>query len=162
MELKNLDFDINEMQDSDLIDVTSIERESYDFPWNESIFRDCLLSGYKCFALKKQGIVIGYAILSIVIDEAHVLNICIGKKYQNLGFGDKLLDYLVGESQQAGVKKIFLEVRPSNKKAIALYRKKGFEQIAKRSSYYRHSNGREDAEVYALNMGKIGYIDIQY
>ena len=161
MEFKDLDIAINAMQENDLIDITNIERESYDFPWNKSIFKDCLLSGYKCFTAKNQGIIIGYAILSIVMDEAHVLNVCIGKKFRKLGFGDKLLDYLVIESQHAGVKKIFLEVRSSNKKAIALYCKKGFEQIAKRPSYYRHFNGREDAEVFVLNMGIIGYIDIQ-
>jgi ribosomal-protein-alanine N-acetyltransferase len=52
-----------------------------------------------------------------------------------------------------------LEVRPSNKKAIALYLKKGFEKIGERPSYYKHSDGRENAEIFLLNTKKIGYFD---
>ena len=162
MHVFDLDIEINKMLETDLSSVVSIERNSYDYPWNENIFRDCLLSGYTCVVAKKSDLIVGYAILSSALDEAHILNFCIDKGYRNLGFGHQLLDFLINQSKVNGIEKIFLEVRPSNIKAIALYIKKGFEKIAKRPSYYRHVNGREDADVYLLYTSKIGYLDIQY
>tara|TARA_B100000767_G_C19651293_1_gene486846 strand:- start:256 stop:744 length:489 start_codon:yes stop_codon:yes gene_type:complete len=162
MQVFDLDIKINKMLEIDIPNVVSIERNSYDYPWNENIFRDCLLSGYTSVVVKKANLIVGYAILSSAVDEAHILNFCIDEDYRSLGFGDQLLDYLIDQSKASGTKKIFLEVRPSNVKAIALYIKKGFEKIAKRPSYYRHINGREDADVYILYTSKIGYLDIQY
>ncbi|MDA9109046.1 ribosomal protein S18-alanine N-acetyltransferase [Woeseiaceae bacterium] len=162
MHVFDLDIEINKMLETDLSSVVSIERNSYDYPWNENIFRDCLLSGYTCVVAKKSDLIVGYAILSSALDEAHILNFCIDKGYRNLGFGHQLLDFLINQSKVNSIEKIFLEVRPSNIKAIALYIKKGFEKIAKRPSYYRHVNGREDADVYLLYTSKIGYLDIQY
>ncbi|MFQ3334197.1 MAG: ribosomal-protein-alanine N-acetyltransferase [Woeseiaceae bacterium] len=162
MHVFDLDIEITKMLEVDLPSVVGIERNSYDYPWNENIFRDCLLSGYTCVVAKKSDLIVGYAILSSALNEAHILNFCIDKGYRNLGFGHQLLDYLINQSKVNGTEKIFLEVRPSNIKAIALYIKKGFEKIAKRPSYYRHINGREDADVYLLYTSKIGYLDIQY
>ena len=162
MHVFDLDIEINKMLETDLSSVVSIERNSYDYPWNVNIFRDCLLSGYTCVVAKKSDLIVGYAILSSALDEAHILNFCIDKGYRNLGFGHQLLDFLINQSKVNSIEKIFLEVRPSNIKAIALYIKKGFEKIAKRPSYYRHVNGREDADVYLLYTSKIGYLDIQY
>ena len=56
------------------------------------------------------------------------------------------------------IKEMFLEVRPSNAEAISLYLKKGFEKIGSRKNYYRSEDGREDADIYLLNIKKIGYI----
>ena len=50
----------------------------------------------------------------------------------------------------AGVQEVFLEVRPSNVKALALYRKKGFRQVGTRRAYYQAKDGREDAEILSL------------
>ena len=162
MQIVDLSIGISSMHNSDLSAVASIERRSYDFPWSENIFKDCLLSGYICLVAKRNDLLVGYTILSFALDEAHILNFCIDKDHRNLGFGDKMLDFLIAKSQSEGVGKIFLEVRPSNKKAIALYEKKGFEKIAKRPSYYKHTDGREDADIYLLYTSKIGYLDIQY
>jgi ribosomal-protein-alanine N-acetyltransferase len=162
MQVFDLNIEINLMHDVDLSTVASIERKSYDYPWSENIFRDCLSSGYTCLVAKRNDLLVGYTILSFALNEAHILNFCIDKDHRNLGFGDKLLDFLIAKSRSEGAEKIFLEVRPSNKKAIALYLKKGFEKIAKRSSYYKHAHGREDADIYLLYISKIGYLDIQY
>ena len=55
-------------------------------------------------------------------------------------------------ARSAGVREIFLEVRPSNERAIALYRKKGFHQVANRPAYYQANKGREDAAVLAKKL----------
>ena len=135
------------MVHNDLAEVSDIERRSYDFPWSHGVFRDCLLAGYHCIVLDRAGGVGGYAILSIAAGEAHILNLCVDPKFRQLGYGEKLLDDVLARAADAEVREIFLEVRPSNRKAIALYEKKGFHQVASRPAYYQAREGREDAAV---------------
>ncbi|HET6629940.1 MAG TPA: ribosomal protein S18-alanine N-acetyltransferase [Woeseiaceae bacterium] len=138
------------MVHDDLPLVSDIERRSYDFPWSHGVFRDCLLAGYTCLVLERDGVVAGYAILSIAAGEAHVLNLCVDPDYRNQGFGDRLLDRILERARQSGVEEVFLEVRPSNVNALSLYRKKGFRQVGTRRAYYQAQGGREDAEVLSL------------
>ncbi len=135
------------MSHEDIAQVSDIERRSYEFPWSHGVFRDCLLAGYHCIVLERGGQVVGYSILSIAAGEAHILNLCVDPGFRQLGYGEKLLDELLLRSSAAEVSEIFLEVRPSNEKAIALYRKKGFRLIARRPAYYQAAEGREDAAV---------------
>jgi ribosomal-protein-alanine N-acetyltransferase len=138
------------MSHDDVPLVSDIERRAYDFPWSHGVFRDCLLAGYTCIVLERDELVVGYAILSVAAGEAHVLNLCVDPHYRNQGYGDRLLDEVLLRARHAGVKEVFLEVRPSNVNALSLYRKKGFRQIASRRAYYQAKNGREDAAVLSL------------
>jgi ribosomal-protein-alanine N-acetyltransferase len=138
------------MVHEDLPQVSDIERRSYEFPWSHGVFRDCLLAGYTCIALERTDAVVGYGILSVAAGEAHVLNLCVDPQYRRLGYGDRLLDEMLLRAKAAGVKEVFLEVRPSNVNALSLYHKKGFRQIAHRRAYYQARYGREDAAVLSL------------
>jgi ribosomal-protein-alanine N-acetyltransferase len=135
------------MTHEDLVTVSDIERRSYEFPWSHGVFRDCLLAGYQCIVLEHNRKVVGYSILSVAAGEAHILNICIDAAWRSLGFGERLLDEVLLRARAAAVREILLEVRPSNKHALALYKKKDFHKVAKRPAYYQASHGREDAEV---------------
>ena len=135
------------MTHDDLSMVSDIERRSYDFPWSHGVFRDCLLAGYHCVVLEREQRVIGYAILSIAAGEAHILNLCVDPHFRSHGYGERLLDEILLKARAASVREIFLEVRPSNATALALYRKKGFHQVANRPAYYQAHKGREDAAV---------------
>jgi ribosomal-protein-alanine N-acetyltransferase len=143
---------IREMHHDDLAMISDIERRSYEFPWSHGVFRDCLLAGYQCLALIREDRVAGYAILSVAAGEAHILNLCVDSDFRALGYGEQLLDELLYRARSASVLEIFLEVRPTNKPAIALYRKKGFHQIAARPAYYQANEGREDAAVLAKKL----------
>jgi len=138
------------MLPSDLAQVTDIERRSYEFPWSHGVFRDCLLAGYISVVLEHGDDVVGYSILSIAAGEAHILNLCVDNEFRKLGYGDQLLEDILIRAKGAGVKQVFLEVRPSNIEALSLYRKKGFQQIAERPAYYQAHDGREDAAVLSL------------
>ena len=146
------DVRLRNMLPGDLSQVSDIERRSYDYPWSHGVFRDCLLAGYNCVAVEHEDAVIGYGILSIAAGEAHILNLCIDPSFRSLGLGQKLLDELLSRARDAEVGQVFLEVRPSNVTAIALYRKKGFHKIADRKAYYQAADGREDASVYAKKL----------
>jgi [ribosomal protein S18]-alanine N-acetyltransferase len=139
---------------SDLPLVSDIERRSYDFPWSHGVFRDCLLAGYHCTVLERGDSIVGYAILSVAAGEAHILNLCVDPLYRDLGYGDRLLVEVLASAREADVNEILLEVRPSNSAALALYRKKGFRQISRRTSYYQAKDGREDAAVLSLKLNK--------
>jgi ribosomal-protein-alanine N-acetyltransferase len=138
---------IRDMTHDDLSMVSDIERRSYEFPWSHGVFRDCLLAGYRSSVLIREERVAGYGILSIAAGEAHILNLCIEPEFRSMGYGERLLDTLLAHARAASVREVLLEVRPSNLTAIALYRKKGFFQVANRPAYYQSHEGREDAAV---------------
>lgn len=143
---------IREMTHDDLAMVSDIERRSYEFPWSHGVFRDCLLAGYQCFVLIRDDAVAGYSVLSVAAGEAHILNICVDPEFRSYGYGEKLLDEMLFRARAASVRQVFLEVRPSNERALQLYRKKGFHQVANRPAYYQANEGREDAAVLAKKL----------
>ncbi len=143
---------VRTMLHDDLKMVSDIERRSYDYPWSHGVFRDCLLAGYICLVLEREETVAGYAILSVAAGEAHILNLCVDPDHRAFGYGEQLLDELIGHARELEVEQIFLEVRPSNVSANRLYAKKGFHRIADRKAYYQASEGREDALVLAKKL----------
>lgn len=143
---------IRPMQAPDLNGVQLVEQAAYDYPWSRAVFRDCLLAGYYCLVLEAGGKVSGYAIMSIAASEAHVLNLCVHPDLRRLGYGRRLLNALLFKAEDAGVKQVFLEVRPSNRPAINLYLSAGFEEIGIRPAYYQARDGRENAVVLSLTL----------
>jgi ribosomal-protein-alanine N-acetyltransferase len=141
------------MQEEDLPQVMAIEETVYPYPWTLGIFRDCLRVGYCCWVLNLDQQVIGYGVMSVVVDESHILNICVDPKWQGKGLGVKLLGRLLKIARQHGAGTAFLEVRVGNKVAIGLYEKLGFVEIGQRSGYYPDRNqAREDAMVMSLEL----------
>lgn len=151
--LQALPATVRGMTHEDLSEVSDIERRSYDFPWSHGVFRDCLLAGYHCLVLVCEERPIGYGILSVAAGEAHILNLCVDPNCRSLGYGERLLDEMLGAARDLDVREVFLEVRPSNVAALGLYRKKGFHEVARRPSYYQAIDGREDAAVLAKKLG---------
>ncbi|HEY2404060.1 MAG TPA: ribosomal protein S18-alanine N-acetyltransferase [Steroidobacteraceae bacterium] len=144
------DILIRPMSENDVSEVIAVERGSYQFPWSEGIFRDCLRVGYVCRVVTVNDAIIGYGVMSVGAGEAHILNLCIGDLYRCRGVGRRLLTYLVDRGAAAGMSEAFLEVRPSNTSAIRLYLSVGFEQVGMRRGYYQAVGGREDAAVLKL------------
>jgi ribosomal-protein-alanine N-acetyltransferase len=133
------------MESEDIDDVFRIETASYEFPWSQGIFRDCLRAGYHCMVVTDEDAVVGYGILMMGPQEAHLLNLCLAAASRRSGFGKKLLSYFCDYAAARGALEIFLEVRPSNDHAISLYQSFGFNEIGRRPAYYDAAWGREDA-----------------
>lgn len=140
------------MREDDLDAVIAIEQRAYPFPWTRGILRDCLRADYPAWVLLQGGAIIGYGVLSIAADEAHILNICTAPEAQGRGHGRRLLRSLLQIARGRGVRRMFLEVRPSNPHAIALYHDEGFNEIGRRPRYYPAKDGREDALVMAMEL----------
>ncbi len=143
---------IRPMTEADVPEVFAVERASYQFPWSEGIFRDCLRVGYLCRVLEAADGVGGYGIMSMGAGEAHILNLCVRADLRGLGLGRRLLSWLLDQAREAGQGWAFLEVRPSNRPAIQLYESLGFEPVGLRRGYYQAVGGREDALVYRLDL----------
>jgi [ribosomal protein S18]-alanine N-acetyltransferase len=143
---------IRPMTEADVGEVFAVERASYQFPWSEGIFRDCLRVGYICRVLALEGRVIGYGVMSVGAGEAHILNLCVSDAHRCRGLGRRMLVYLLERGSAAGMSEAFLEVRPSNTAAIRLYQAIGFEQVGMRRGYYQAVGGREDAAVLRLTL----------
>jgi len=135
------------MLPGDLDAVLDIESRAYRYPWSRTIFGDCLMAGYECIVLDTGEGLVGYAILSLAAAEAHILNLCVDPEYQQQGFGGQLLSYLLDYARDLQVERMFLEVRPSNAAALALYARESFVRLGVRKAYYRAAEGREDALV---------------
>jgi ribosomal-protein-alanine N-acetyltransferase len=133
------------MRPADLSEVAHLEKELYAFPWSIGNFRDSVTAGYDCWTVTHGEVVIGYAVLMVALDEAHLLNIAVAPEWQNQGIGRAFLAHMVQVARDAACQIVYLEVRPSNLAARHLYRKLGFQQIAIRPEYYPAVSGREDA-----------------
>ena len=140
------------MREADLDAVMAIELRAYTFPWTRGIFRDCLQAGYPMWLLERQGEIVGYGVLSIAADEAHVLNLCTAPGNEGQGLGQRMLQALLKIARGHAAQRVFLEVRPSNPRAIALYERSGFNEIGRRPRYYPAHAGREDAIVMAMEL----------
>ncbi|MDI3258256.1 MAG: ribosomal protein S18-alanine N-acetyltransferase [Sinobacteraceae bacterium] len=133
--------------------VLAIERQAYAFPWTEGIFRDCLRAGYSGWVLcDENDTVLGYALMSLAVDEAHVLNLCVDPACQRQGLGRFMLEHLMKLARASNATIVLLEVRKSNKAAIRLYESCGFQRIGLRRGYYPAEGGREDALVLGLDI----------
>ena len=144
---------LRKMRIDDLPEVLEIESKNYNFPWSEAIFKDCIKSpNYSCWVCEELDVIIGFSVVSVIAYEAHIMNICVAPEVQKQGVGSKLLEHMI-ELAQKKAEMIMLEVRPSNKGAISLYKKRGFNEIGVRKGYYPAENGdREDAVMLALDL----------
>lgn len=140
------------MRSDDVAAVFSVEQKIYQFPWTLGNFHDSLSAGYSCWVYDFCDQPIGYAILMIAAGEAHLLNLGIAHDWQSQGLGRKFLRHLIDVARQDRADMMFLEVRPSNQKAIQLYLSEGFNEIGLRRNYYPAANGREDAIVMGSSL----------
>jgi ribosomal-protein-alanine N-acetyltransferase len=139
-----------QMRESDLEEVMPIEGAIYSHPWTRGNFTDSLKAGYQCWTWRLGGELLGYFILLVAVGEAHLLNLSVAAAQQRSGHGSALLKEAMWIARVRGAQQIFLEVRPSNRGAKALYSRFGFRQIAVRPGYYPAHAGREDALVLTL------------
>ena len=148
------------MQMHDLDHIMQIEPTIYSHPWTYGNFSDSLQNGYSGWVMEdtslgKTSEMIGYSLLMMVMDEAHLLNLSVVKYRQKQGLGRFLLEHMCSIARNHKALSMFLEVRPSNLSAIALYENIGFCEIAVRRGYYPadpdvSKTGREDAILMGL------------
>lgn len=140
------------MLENDLDEIIAIEESIYPYPWTRGIFHDCLNIGYLCWVLQVKEKIIAYSVMSVAVEESHLLTIVVSENEQRQGYGKKMLDEMIRLAKKGEANTMYLEVRVSNKKAIQLYHQRGFNELGIRDNYYPADEGREDALIFALDI----------
>ena len=141
------------MRAGDVRSVVRIETEAFTSPWREDTFSNLIGQvGVESLVMThSDGGVIGYAVLWCVLDQGELANIALAPDHRGKGLGGLLLERAMEVAQSRGVRELYLEVRASNTRAIALYDRFGFEQVGRRRAYY--DDPKEDALVMMRSLG---------
>lgn len=138
------------MRREDLDEMMEIERASYPAPWGREVFLDEL---HRAFAhvevLRVGGALRGYVNYWEVSDEVHVLNLSVHPEHRRAGLGRRLVERVFEFGRRRAARFVTLEVRRSNRAALALYRRQGFRPVGVRPRYYED---REDAIVMVRDL----------
>jgi ribosomal-protein-alanine N-acetyltransferase len=136
--------------------VSMMENSVYPFPWTRGNFIDSLVSEYPAQVLVDESDgqrVIGYFVAMDGVEEMHLLNITVAPQAEHRGHGRGMLDVVVSLCRERRATRLWLEVRQSNLRARALYRRYGFVETGVRRGYYPAPEGRrEDACVMTLDV----------
>ncbi len=133
------DIAIERLRVSELGDVMPVERASYATPWSVAMFVLELTRGETiALGVRIDGRLAGYVVCSPQADEWHVMNVTVGPEYRRQGLARRLLQDLHErlDVATAGLARITLEVRPSNKPALTLYASEGYLVAGRRRAYY--------------------------
>lgn len=124
----------------DLAEIVRIERSCFADPWSEESFRR-LLGGlpaiFQVLVLPPENRVAGYVIAFAIGPDAELLNVAVEPESRGKGFAGQMLDAVLIQLGNSGVRTAFLEVRESNAAARGLYGSRGFKEIGRRKNYYR-------------------------
>jgi [ribosomal protein S18]-alanine N-acetyltransferase len=143
---------IRPMRLDDIGAVMRMETQIYEFPWSEGNFRDSLGAGYSCWMLFGAGVLTGYAVVMMGVEEAHLLNLSIATARRRQGLGKKFMEHLRQSAKAQASQRFLLEVRQSNWVARSFYASQGFTELGVRRYYYPTGDGREDAVVMELKL----------
>lgn len=137
------------MRENDVPSVLRIEQAAYPFPWTGGNFLDSIRCGYLCRVARDDARdIVGYFLMMMALDEAHLLNITVDPAVHGRGYGLALLEHASECARAKAMRSIMLEVRPSNYRALAIYERYGYTRIGVRRNYYpAPDNHRENAIV---------------
>jgi ribosomal-protein-alanine N-acetyltransferase len=141
---------LRQMVVGDVDEVHALECSVFPHPWSRANFMDSLSSGYDAWVLRdpENDSLAGYFLIMYALDEAHLLDVAVAAARHGTGLGRYLLDRVVARARALRMESILLEVRPSNTRALEVYRRYGFKEIGRRKGYYpAHEGRREDAIV---------------
>jgi ribosomal-protein-alanine N-acetyltransferase len=126
--------------------IIELEQICFSSPWPpELIYEDICINNNIYYVLKLQDEMIGYAGMSVIIDEAHLTNVCVHPDYRAQGFGKWFMQKMIEIAVSEGAQSMTLEVRVSNAAAIEMYKDLGFSVEGVRKKYY--NDNREDAYI---------------
>ena len=158
--LKPLEAQFEPMTTAWLDAVVAVENSAYAHPWTHANFSDSLSAGYQAQLLTAGDAcglaapLLGYFIAMQGVGEVHLLNITVAPSHQRLGWARIMLDALAIWARGQGAQWLWLEVRVSNARAKAVYRRYGFREVGLRRDYYpsggKGLSRREDALVMSF------------
>lgn len=145
---------LSRLELADLDRIHAMERRSHQYPWARQHIQDSLTQ-HRNLALKSGDDLVAYAFYSTLSRDAELLLFVVDRDWQGQGLGKRLLERVIGDLR-GQAEMIFLEVRPSNAAARALYETVGFNEVGQRRNYYPSGpHGPEDAYIYAMDLAPL-------
>lgn len=139
------------MSEDWLDEVSRLEKRAYTHPWSRGNFADSLRAGYRAQVLLQGPDLMGYYVLMLGAQEAHLLNLSVDPPQQGRGLARLMLDEMLRFALAQGAQSLWLEVRTSNVRARQIYERYGFKTVGLRRNYYPLAPfKREDAVVMSL------------
>ncbi len=128
---------IRVMQQKDIEQMAAIESKCFSQPWSQKSFEEALSHKNLCFVTAVSGeTIVGYCGLYMVLDEGYIINVAVREEYRRKHVAEDMLRFLISEGSKRKIAAFTLEVRESNKAAVGLYRKLGFETSGIRKNFY--------------------------
>lgn len=129
---------VRPLSSTDLNEMVEIEARVYPEPWTAQLLEESLIAPmtYSLGVFENERL-LGYGIYQVILGEGHLLNLAVDLPFQGKGYGAKLLDLILEDSEIRGASSFYLEVRPSNQSALRLYEKRNFRALMIREKYYR-------------------------
>ena len=128
---------VEPMAPEDLDEVLVIERESFPSAWSRGSYdRELRSSNSYYFVARSAGVLVAYAGMWIVFDEAHITTIAVHAQWRRRGLAARLMSMLIAFAHSQGAVRLTLEVRERNEAGLALYRKLAFEEKGLLPGYY--------------------------
>lgn len=142
---------INKMTNEDLEQIKDNLSKDFDNFWDYEILKEELNSQTSKYIVAKNlnNIIVGFAGIKIILDEAEIMNIVTKKEERHQGIGKLLLNEIIKISKENNINLINLEVNAKNTIAINLYKKYNFKEVGLRKKYY---NGQDDAVLMTLKI----------
>lgn len=135
---------LRNMDESDLPIVHAIEKSAYEFPWSLDGFVKSLDQGLNYVFCSADNEILGYCCILPVLDEAHILNVCVTPEMQGGGIARSALTTILQNLASSDFRMVYLEVRESNVAARNLYQSFGFNEDGVRKGYYRSQLWNEE------------------
>jgi [ribosomal protein S18]-alanine N-acetyltransferase len=154
-------YQIKNLTLHDLPSVMDIGQRAYNISWSATMMRDTIQAAHtQVWGIYEEEsmLCVGFGVLSIIIDEAELLMLCVDPDYQRRGFGSNLLKFLIEKAKYGKVDNFYIEVRKSNKPALGLFEKHEFNKLSVRKDYYpdklnkKEDSEREDAIILGLKI----------
>lgn len=140
---------------ADLSAVMVIENQAFSNPWSTEMVKKELSQEWSVVLLAETCLpsgwtIVGFAIVWLVTDEVHILNVATDRAHRRQGIGREVLQAVLDHGRSHRCRLATLEVRRSNEPALNLYKSFGFRAVGVRPAYYQ--DDREDAVIMILDL----------
>jgi ribosomal-protein-alanine N-acetyltransferase len=110
----------------------------FSYPWSEEEYlKTCGAKDKICLVACEGDEVVASCVIWCCFETADLCNLVVDERFRRQGIAREILQKGMKECVDSGVEKMMLEVRESNRAAIALYQGLQFREISRRSRYYR-------------------------
>ncbi|NMM42306.1 ribosomal protein S18-alanine N-acetyltransferase [Pseudoalteromonas arctica] len=133
-----------------------VENACHTHPWTINTMQSCLAGRYFNLAAFNEQQIIGFYIGEKAGPDFTLMDICVAPDFQGQGIAKQLLAAFIEYGEKHHADNLFLEVRETNTRAIALYERAGFSEMSVRKNYYPSDDpskkGHEDAILMGMTL----------